>query len=412
MLKTISVSSARKGMFVHKFCGSWIDHPFWGRRLLISDDDQLRQILRSRITELVIDVSRGLDVLETGLPPEPASPEVVSQISADSPLPVQRTGRPVTATVQCAMEDELWRARRIVADGKRAIIEVFSDVRMGRAVSAEGLGELIGDMSDSVARNPHALISVARIKHKDEYTYLHSVAVAALMVALARRYGCTEEQVHTAGLAGLLHDLGKAMMPDSILNKPGRLTPEEFEVMRSHPAEGFKLLQQWEGIPEGVLEVCLHHHERMDGAGYPFGLIGEQTGLFARMGSICDVYDAITSNRPYKKGWDPAESLKQMSGWKGHFDPELFRLFVHMLGIYPVGSLVRLSDEHLAVVIEQGTGSLLQPRLSVFYSTRLRQAVPLRLVDLSQSGGKVSIVGRENPERWGLQGLEKLWMPG
>ncbi|WP_304640634.1 HD-GYP domain-containing protein [Pseudomonas sp.] len=407
MLKTIPLSQARKGMYVHKFCGSWIDHPFWGRRLLIEDDDQLRQIRSSRIKELVIDLTRGVDVLDD-------RPLVdAARVTAD----VERFLQPDPPATQasearggCSLEDELGRARRIVSSGKGAVVAMFADVRMGRAVSGEGLAELIEDMSNSIARNPHALISVARIKHKDEYTYMHSVAVAALMVALARRKGLPEDEVRLAGLAGLLHDLGKAMMPEAVLNKPGKLTEAEFAIMRTHPLEGYKLLQEWEGIPEEVLDVCLHHHEKLDGTGYPEKLQAGQISLLARMGAICDVYDAITSNRPYKPGWDPAESLRQMASWKHHFDPELFRLFVHMLGIYPVGSLVRLSDEHLAVVVEQGRDSLTRPRLSVFYSIRLRQGIPVRSLDLAAPGVTVEILGRESPSNWGLTNLEKLWL--
>jgi len=410
LLKTIHLYQARKGMYVHKFCGSWIDHPFWGSRLLIESDDQLRQIHDSRIKELVIDVSRGLDVLDSPETVDLAEPQVVT---APAPKPSgQPPGRISEERSRCSLEHEIGRARRIVANGKRAVVDMFADVRMGRAVSAEGLAELIEDMSDSVARNPHALISVARIKHKDEYTYLHSVAVAALMVTLARLYGLPEEQVRLAGLAGLLHDLGKAMMPEAVLNKPGKLTDAEFDIMRTHPREGYKLLQEWDGIPEEVLDVCLHHHEKLDGTGYPDKLQTEQISLLARMCAICDVYDAVTSNRPYKAGWDPAESLRQMSTWKHHFDPELFRLFVHMLGIYPVGSLVRLSDEHLAVVVEQGRDSLVKPRLSVFYSIRLRQGIPVRSLDLSSPGVTVEIISRESPSAWGLTNLEKLWLNG
>ena len=115
-------------------------------------------------------------------------------------------------------------------------------------------------------------------------------------------------------MAGLIHDLGKALMPKEILNKPGKLTDQEFLIIQSHPREGYKLLAQGTDIDPSVADVCLHHHEKFNGSGYPDGLKGDDISLFSRMGAVCDVYDAITSDRPYKAGWDPAESLRKMSG--------------------------------------------------------------------------------------------------
>ena len=136
---------------------------------------------------------------------------------------------------------------------------------------------------------------------------------------------------------------------------------------------------------------------------------GEDISLMSRMGAICDVYDAITSNRPYKAGWDPSESLSRMASWKGHFDPKLFQLFVRMLGIYPIGSLVRLTSGRLGVVVEQNPTALLLPRVRVFYSATLRQAVPVTLIDLAEAGQPERIVGREDPENWPFKSLDWFW---
>ncbi len=416
MLKTILTRQARVGMYVHEFCGSWLHHPFWSRRFLIKDQAALQKILQSNVQELIIDIGKGVDVelelpvlaetvaTEADVQLHPA--ETTTPINAGAPVPLS----PLRSIVACSVADEIHRARRIVQKGKRAVIDMFADVRMGRAVVFDDLAELMDDMSASIARNPHALISLARFKSKDEYTYLHSVAVAALMIGLARKYGFDDAQVRRAGLAGLLHDLGKAAMPPEILNKPGRLTEAEFAVMRAHPTEGHRLLETWSDLPEEVLDVCLHHHEKIDGSGYPDRLAGDEISVISRMGAICDVYDAITSNRPYKSGWDPAESLSQMARWTGHFDPVLLQLFTHMLGIYPVGSLVRLSSDRLAVVVEQGEKSLLTPKLSVFYSIKLRQTLPVKPLDLGHPAVREIIVSRESPENWGFTGLERLWL--
>ncbi len=230
---------------------------------------------------------------------------------------------------------------------------MFNEARLGHAIDAEHCRPLVAEISESVYRNPGALVSLARLKSADEYSYMHSVAVCALMVSLGRTLGLNEAQCREAGLAGLLHDMGKALMPLEILNKPGKLTDEEFALMRTHPERGHALLVEGGGAGEAVLDVCLHHHEKIDGSGYPHRLSGEPLTLIARMGAVCDVYDAITSNRPYKAGWDPAESIARMASWQGHFDATVFSAFVRSLGIYPTGSLVRLASGRLAVVVEQ-----------------------------------------------------------
>lgn len=414
MLKKIPTQSLRVGMFVEKFCGSWLQHPFWSKTVLIEDVRTLNTILQSSVTEVVIDVSKGLDV--------EAAPLLNNSGAAEAPSEVEVAVAEVEAASAAAslsgdkvhkasMADEVKRAQQIFRKGKQAVKEMFKDVRLGKAVETEGLQQLVNEINLSLSRNPQALISVARIKSKDEYTYLHSVAVAALMVGMARLCDMTEEQVLEAGMAGLLHDMGKAVMPEAVLNKPGKLTDEEFAIMRSHPAEGHKLLLEWAGVPEAVLDVCLHHHEKIDGTGYPERLAEENISLLARMGAICDVYDAITSNRPYKAGWDPAESLSRMASWQGHFDPVLFKMFVRMLGIYPVGSLVRLESERLGVVVEQSCNSLLTPKISVFYSVRLKQALPVTLIDLADEHESDRIIGRESPEDWPFKQLDQLWLP-
>ena len=239
---------------------------------------------------------------------------------------------------------------------------------------------------------------------------MHSVAVCALMVALANRLNMDDKETRDAGMAGLLHDLGKATMPMEVLNKPGKLTDEEFRIIKSHPEEGHRMLLEGGAVGPVPLDVCLHHHEKMDGSGYPHRLKTDEISLFARMGAVCDVYDAITSNRPYKSGWDPAESIRKMTEWcQGHFDMRIFQAFVKSIGIYPVGSLVRLSSGRLGVVAEQAEDSLLTPRIKVFFSTRSLSYISPELVDLSRPGVSEKIVSREDAEKWGIKNLDQYW---
>ena len=402
MLKKISVNQLRLGMHLHKLEGAWIHHPFWKTRFVIDSPEDLRRVQGCGVTECWIDVKLGLDLAPAALP---ALPRAAAPPPAEPPV---TPAEPPPAAV--AMEAELRQAAAICGRGRQAVAAMFNEARMGRTVDVEGCMPLVEEISTSVGRNPGAMVSLARLKTRDDYSYMHSVAVCALMVSLARQLGLGEDACREAGLAGLMHDIGKALMPPEVLNKPGRLTEAEFTLIRTHPARGHELLVEGQGLTPQALDVVLHHHERMDGAGYPHKLPADEIARLTRMGAICDVYDAITSNRPYKAGWDPAESLARMASWKGHFDTTLFSAFVRSLGIYPTGSLVRLESGRLAVVVEQNAKSLITPVVKVFFSTRSQMHIPPEKLDLSAPGCSDRIAGREMREAGRFERLEELWV--
>ncbi|MBD8492421.1 HD-GYP domain-containing protein [Pseudomonas syringae] len=386
MLRKIPVTQLALGMHIHKFCRPRNNDPFWLAQVesVLHDPDVLARIQRSDTREVWIDTRQGK---------APGS-SVVSMNEDTAPT---------------SLEKELHRARLICGRAKQAVMTMFAEAKMGRAMDMANVGLMVEEISSSILRHPHALISLSRLKNSDEYTYMHSVAVCALMVALARRMGLSEEQVRDAGVAGLMHDVGKMLMDPDILNKPGRLTDEEFMAIKAHPEAGLKILQRNHEVITAVLDVCLHHHEKFDGSGYPHGLAGEQISLMARMGAVCDVYDAVTSDRPYKKAWEAAQAIREMASWKGHFDERIFQHFVKTVGIYPVGALVRLESERLAVVVEQGEHSLLMPKVKVLMSVRTRKPIEPRIIQLGKSMEADSIVRIESPADWGLDDLNEAW---
>lgn len=435
MIKTLPVQRLRPGMFLFRFGGTGLHHAFVRHSFVLEPAD-IRAIIDGGVTEVMIDTDKGLD--ELPLTPEEeaaaaaagaADGDAAGQAADDAAGDDDNDGdavreaaeRPLSAVPppaaapavlsgRSSMDQELAKAKRLCNEAKEAVTAMFAEARMGKAVDPERAGPLVEEISSSLARHPDALISVARLKRHDDYTYLHSVAVCALMVTLARRVGMSEQDVYQAGVAGMMHDLGKAMMPLEVLNKPGKLTDEEFDIMRGHPAEGWNLLREGGKASEHVLDVALHHHEKIDGSGYPHRLAGDAISQMAKMGAVCDVYDAISSNRPYKVAWGPAESIQRMGSWKGHFDDYIFKAFVRSLGIYPVGALVRLQSERLGVVLEQGESSLLKPKVRVFFSVKRNEPIFVQVVDLAAPDCADRIVGIESPSKWNFRHLDQLWL--
>jgi HD-GYP domain-containing protein (c-di-GMP phosphodiesterase class II) len=405
MLKRISVHHLRLGMHLHELCGSWMDHPFWRSKFVLQDPADLVRIRDSGIGEVWINTAKGLDV-EGGVSQE----QVASEVERELVVALQAPQAAPAEAEPPSPEPAGQSASAICNQARDKVHSLFTEARMGKAIDVEGCAPLVEAIIGSVESDPGALLSLVRLKSKDEYTYLHSVAVCTLMVALARTLKLPDAEVRKLGLAGMLHDMGKARIPLPVLNKPGRLTDAEFALMRRHPQWGHDLLVEGQVDCAVTLDVCLHHHEKIDGSGYPSALAGKTISLPARMGAICDVYDAVTSARAYKQAWDPGEAIRQMAQWKGHFDPVLFQAFVKTVGIYPVGTLIKLQSGRLAVVIEQGARSLLTPRVKVFFSTRSMLPITPELVDLGNPACQDKLLGVESPEAWKFKNLESLWI--
>ena len=432
MIKPVPIARARPGMWFHRLGGSGFHHAFVKRGFLLEARD-IEVLAEGGVDELMIDTEKGLDLepddvavaaadsradvvdATAAIPADAIATREAQAPEADAPIapapaPPVAPAPAVAPVPRHSMDQELHRARRICQDSKAQVVALFNDARLGRAIQPEAVMPMVEEINESVSRHPDALLSVVRLKNHDEYTYMHSVAVCALMVALGRRLGLPEEQIRDAGAAGMLHDLGKAAMPLNVLNKPGALSDDEFKIMKAHPVRGHEMLKMSGGASEAVLDVALHHHEKFDGSGYPHNLKGDDISLMARMGAVCDVYDAITSNRPYKKAWGPAESLQRMVSWKGHFDELVLKAFIRSVGIYPVGALVRLESDRLGVVLEQGEGSLLAPKVRVFFNARKREPVFIKDIDLGAPDCGDRIVGLESAEKWNFPNMEKLWL--
>lgn len=408
MLVRIKPEDVEIGMFVHAFEGSWFDHPFWRSNFRIETPDQLHRIRQSAIAGLVIDQSRGraAPVPRPVVEDRPTRRAAVRKASArplfQPPVPVAAPPPPPRDALRLrrGYAVECRRARRIIDKSRQAVADMFDAARLGKAIEARRMVPLARAIGESITRDGHAMINLVRLKDKDEYSYLHSVAVCALMINFARHLELDEREVLDLGVAGLLHDVGKVAVSDEILNKNGSLSDIERRSVELHPAAGHQLLADSDNVPEAALEVCLHHHEKVDGAGYPHGLSGEALTLIARMGAICDVYDALTSNRPYKDAWTPCEALTEMQGWTGHFDARLLEQFGDALGLYPVGTLVRLSTGELGVVAGNDGEAAENVVVRVFFDCEtLIECEPFDRV-IGPAAENPRIVSRDSPTFW------------
>lgn len=397
MLKHIKPADVETGMFIHGFVGSWFDHPFWRKKFLLTEQADVLKIRESKVSAVIVDVDRGAGPAQ----PAPALPVLApsAMLPPRNPPAAGRYKPPSHAPRPTSFRQESRRAAKIVEKSKKKVGAMFEAARLGQAVRLPEVLPLIDEIRDSVERNNKALTSLVRLKNKDEYTYMHSVAVCTLMINFACKLDLDDDTIRAMGVAGLLHDLGKMAVPQMILDKVERLTDDELITIRSHPVRGHALIGDNPDIPDIARDVCLHHHEKIDGSGYPFGLQGNEISLAARMAAICDVYDAVTSNRPYKDPWTPCTALGRMLQWEGHFDERLMQVFINSMGLYPAGGLVRLNDHRLALVVDNCPEDPTGVRVLPFYCTsRLQELAPHEITITPDHG--VQILGTERPEFW------------
>ncbi len=406
MIKKIRVEQLRPGMYVHDFNCSWIEHPFLSNSVLLKSEKDVQKVVGFGIRELYIDTSKGSDVGDA-----PTMEEAHIETREEMHRVFEWTRsiiNPVSVT------EEISKAKRVKHEAKIAIHDIMGEVKMGRQVEVEQAEHVVEKMVDSIFRNVDALTSLSRIKQADQYLFMHSVNVCVLMISFCRFMGIDREVVQKVGVGALLHDIGKMKVPQAVLNKTSKLTDSEFLTMQKHVTFSRAMLVDSPGIPGEAVDVAYEHHERYDGAGYPNRLKGDAISRFGQMASIADVYDAITSDRVYHKGMEPAEAIRKIFEWsKHHFNEELAHWFIKCVGIYPVGTLVRLESGLLAVVAEPGQTSILHPLVRAVYdSNKNRLLVHPVDIDLAKPDCADRIVSYDNPELRGINPLDYLNLHG
>ncbi|MEW6647846.1 MAG: HD-GYP domain-containing protein [Pseudomonadota bacterium] len=399
-IKKVAVRQLRPGMYIHDLNCGWMDHPFLANSFKIKDLETIQRISAMGIQEVYIDTGKGDDV---------SAAMTREEVLADLQRRLQRVSAEPSAgeAPQTSVREERINAERVEREASRLVTNIMQDVRLGKQIEVERVTHVVDGMVSSIFRNPHALMSLGRIRQMDKYTFEHSVSVGVLMLSFAKELGLERDVLHEIGIGALLHDIGKIKTPDQILNKPGKLTDEEFAIMRQHVVFSREVLEQTAGISPTSLAVAAQHHERYDGTGYPLKLKGDEISPYGQMAAIVDVYDAISADRCYRKGEEPTIVLRKLLEWsKFHFNERLVHQFIRCVGIYPVGTLVRLESGRLAIVLEPGEKGPLYPTVRVVYDTNKRQFVTPRDIDLSNPtprSGDDRIVNCESAEKYGIK---------
>lgn len=395
MKKKLDVHELRPGMYVCQLDRPWTETSFLFQGFEIRSREELIELARlCKYVYIETDPALRPDRGSTRADARPVSVAVKEHERFTDERPaltvLDKFLAPGPTAAPCypdhaSVEEELPRARGIVREAKRVLDAIFRDARLGRSVDSEGARSAVRGMVQSVLRNPDAAVWLSQLKNKDDYTAEHCLRVCVLALTFGRHLELSEPELNTLGLGALLHDIGKMKVPLEILNKPGRLTPEEFEIVKQHVPRGVEMLAATPKIPAAAIDVALLHHERLDGSGYASGMRGERIALFGQIGGIVDVYDAITSDRPYHRAISAHEALRAMYEWRGEkFHAGLVEQFIQCMGVYPIGSIVELSDGAIGVVISVNRTRRLRPRLALVLDPAHQPYLPTRHVDLIQ----------------------------
>lgn len=401
MIKLVPAGELLPGMYVSDTGLSWIEKPYLYSKPGPLTEETIKALRAKGFTSAFIDTEKG------PLAQLPAQPSVVLdqsmakdldtekkliaeaiRVSKPSPDATAASAEPLPPGRTTPLREEMRVAKAVYDDSLNFARSFVQDVRLGRQVEYEKAQPLVEGIIDSVMRNEDALIGMKQLRASDEYTFTHSINVTVLSTIFGKYLGLSRKDLDELGRAALFHDVGKANIPNSILNKPDRLTDAEFTVIKSHPIRGFELIHALHKASNEILKGILEHHEKHDGHGYPGGLAGGTVSRFARIISVADVYDALTSERVYKKGMLANQALKIIFGLREKdFAPHMVDQFIKCLGIYPVGSLVKLSSGLSAVVTGANQVRPLEPVVKIVLD-HLMRPIPPHSIDLSSAPGR------------------------
>jgi putative nucleotidyltransferase with HDIG domain len=389
----MSTKDLKVGMFVADVGRAWFNHPWATKKRLLTEESEIRELIDYGISEVFIDTDRsktsaqiaeGKASAAGGRKPFKPVAGTVGPLRGSSARPSEPPAS-AAAEIVSALETELPKAAKAYGKALDTSKALIAACYMNKRIEVSEVQENVDELVESVSRNQDALSALIKLRRFDDYTYTHCLNVSVLSISTGKALGLSQEDLRILGMGTMFHDLGKTRVPSYILNKPGKLTDDEFVIMKSHAALSEEIIREQKlDVDERAIQVARFHHERLDGSGYPDHLKGDEIPRLATICGLSDVYDALTSDRVYHKGMLPHDALKFIYGLRGtHFEPTWVDRFVQSVGIYPPGSVVAMNSGHIAVVIEVVHTSLLNPIVKIVADPKGQILPRPKLVDLS-----------------------------
>lgn len=377
MLKKISTKKLMPGMYIVDSGINWLDNPYLYSADKLATSELIESILSEGYQEVFIDTERSS---EDSLSEDVLIEAQFGETLEDSDVPEDFTPPETSLAVEMPAAKAAYTSAielsRIYMDG----------IRRGDNVDLHKAKGLVDSVLASLARNPDALMGLCKLRNTDNYTYSHSVNVSVLAIMFARHMSFPHNVQHAVGMAGIFHDLGKALVPLELINAPRQLTDEEFNILRKHPRLGYEHVKKTPGFTQDILLGIYDHHERFNGSGYPRGISGDTISLTGRILAMADVYDALSSRRPYKEAMLPHKVLGIMYQMRDEdFYPGFMENFIRMLGIYPVGSVVQLESGDIGVVSSANINKPTKPKVLILLNAEQKRIQPCE-IDTGQDG--------------------------
>ncbi len=390
MIKEVNIQDLRVGMYVEKLGISWFNHPFARNKFRITKESEIEQIKECGIVTLKINTKKAVDV----------APLEEKNDQEDEIFAVEKVEKQddISWTEQepVPLKEEMERCVEIYQENLPLIHKLVDDVKKGGKIDSRSVNDSVDQLVESVFRNRYAAVTLSKLKTYDEYTFTHSINVSIFALALGRQLNLSREQLKVLGAGAMLHDIGKASIPEDILNKPGPLTEAEFRIMKTHPNLGTRHLKSVENVQKEILQCILNHHEKINGTGYPQKLKSAAIGDFAKMISIADSFDAITSTRVYQKGTLAHNALKIIFSLRGeHFYPPFVERFIQVVGIYPVGTVVKLNTNEIGIVTTINPSNLLHPDITLITDEKGEKTDATRYIRLCEEYKKIPQLRRK-----------------